>query len=516
MPYSPEHDEVKNPLRVGLRAKRIPDPCAVVIFGASGDLTMRKLVPALFALDALGELPSGFAVAGAASTPMSDDDFRAKMRDALDKFARKKPAAVEDGEALWKHFEAGLRYVAGDFSEASSFAQLKSVLEETDKARGTRGNRLFYCATPPAAFPVIVKQLRAAGLIEPPHGEKWTRIVLEKPFGRDLSSARALNQLVRENLDESQVFRIDHYLGKETVQNLLVLRFGNSIFEPIWNRNYVDHVEITAAEELGVERRGKYYDSAGVLRDMIQNHVLQLVNLTAMEPPVAFDADAVRDEKVKVLRAIRPIVGPDVGRQVVLGQYEAGAILGQDVPGYRDEPDVAKDSKTPTFVAAKILIDSWRWEGVPFYLRSGKRLPKRVTEIALQFKALPHSLFVRGQAQPNVLSIRVQPDEGITLRFAAKVPGESYRPRAVNMDFRYGATFGGEAPEAYERLLLDALRGDQTLFTRRDEVEQAWRLVGGILDATAETEPFGYEAGSWGPRQADELLEREGRHWRRL
>ena len=511
MPYSPEHDEVANPLRGGLRVRRIPDPCAVVIFGASGDLTARKLMPALHALDALGELPAQFSVVGAGGTQYTDAKFRELMKDAVTKHCRIKPDA-----SGWEPFEQGLRYVSGDFADPSGFQKLKAILDEQDKARGTRGNRLFYCATPPMAFPTIIRQLKAAGLTVPPFGDRWTRVVLEKPFGHDLQSARDLNKLVNEDLDESQVFRIDHYLGKETVQNLLVLRFANSLFEPLWNRNYVDHVEITAAEELGVERRGRYYDNAGIIRDMIQNHVLQLVNLTAMEPPVAFDADAVRDEKVKVLRAIRPIVGADVAKNVVVGQYAAGAVNGQDVPGYLDEADIAKGSKTPTFVAVELAIDNWRWEGVPFYLRSGKRLPKRATEIALVFKRLPHPLFAKGATMPNVLSIRVQPDEGISLRFSAKVPGESYRPRGVNMDFRYGQAFGDEAPEAYERLLLDALRGDQTLFTRRDEVEQAWRLVGGLLDETEKLEPRPYEAGTWGPREADELVERAGRHWRRL
>jgi len=343
--------------------------------------------------------------------------------------------------------------------------------------------------------------------------------VIEKPFGRDLASARALNRMVLEAMDERQVFRIDHYLGKETVQNLLVFRFGNTIFEPIWNRNYVDHVQITAAEELGIEGRGRYYEEAGILRDMIQNHVLQLVCLTAMEAPVAFDADAVRDEKVKVLRAISPIEGVDaVAQRVVLGQYTAGQIAGNDVPGYQEEKEVAKGSRTPTFAAIQLNIDSWRWDGVPFYLRSGKRLPKRVTEIAIQFRKLPHALFGEGAAAPNTLIVRVQPEEGIALRFSAKVPGERYRPRTVSMDFRYGAAFAAASPEAYERLLLDALRGDQTLFTRKDEVEAAWKLVDGILKTTEAPDappPHPYEAGTWGPPEADALLARDGRAWRR-
>ena len=510
MPYRPEHDEVANPLRKGLRAKRTPGPCAVVIFGASGDLTMRKLFPALFALEALGELPGGFAVVGCANTPMASEEWRAKMREALSKHGRVKPESTPDGEALWERFAAGVHYVSGDFSDPRCFEKLKTVLEEVDRARGTRGNRLFYCATPPSAFPALLEGLKSAGMIAPPYSDNTTSVVIEKPFGRDAPSARALNELVHTVLDESQVFRIDHYLGKETVQNLLVFRFGNAIFEPVWNRAYIDHVQITAAEELGVERRGRYYDSAGVLRDMIQNHVLQLVTLTAMEPPVAFDADAMRDEKVKVLRAVR------TNAEFVLGQYSAGAIGTSDVPAYRDEPDVAKDSRTETFAALKLYIDNWRWGGVPFYIRSGKRLPKRTTEIAVVFRPVAHALFGSSATQQNVLSVRVQPDEGISIRFNAKVPGESYRPRAVNMDFSYGAAFGGQAPEAYERLLLDALRGDQTLFTRSDEVQAAWRIVGDVLTSSAEKEPAPYESGSWGPREAHEMLARDGRRWRRL
>src|SRR5207253_2583385 len=365
----------------------------------------------------------------------------------------------------------------------------------------------------------LLRQLQKHRFIRPPQDAHFSRVVIEKPFGRDLPSARALNRLVLEVMDEKQVFRIDHYLGKETVQNLLAFRFGNTIFEPIWNRNYVDHVEITAAEELGIESRGRYYEEAGLLRDMIQNHVLQLVSLTAMEAPAAFDADAVRDEKVKVLRTISPLEGPEaVAQRVVLGQYTAGQIFGNDVPGYEDEKDVAKGSRTPTFAAIKLNVDSWRWDGVPFYLRSGKRLPKRLTEIAIQFRKLPHALFGEGAAAPNTLIVRVQPEEGMTLRFSAKVPGERYRPRTVSMDFRYGSAFAAASPEAYERLLLDALRSDQTLFTRRDEVEAAWKLVGGILQVTESAEsppPFAYEAGTWGPREADALLARDGRVWRR-
>ncbi len=516
MPYLPEHDEVPNPLSAGLRAATTPEPCAVVVFGASGDLAHRKLMPAFYNLALGGHLPGAFGVVGVAITDFDDNKFRAEMREAVGKFSRIKPVQEE----VWQDFADGMRYVNGGFDDPATFQKLKAKLEELDHTRATRGNRLFYCATPPSTFAMILKGLKDAGLIYPPNHPCYSRIVVEKPFGHDLASARALNKMVLEVLDEKQVFRIDHYLGKETVQNLMVLRFANSIWEPLWNNKYVDHVEITAGEELGIEARGKYYEEAGILRDMIQNHVLQLVTLTAMEPPVAFDADAVRDEKLKVLRAIRPIIGPDeVAQSVVVGQYTAGSIFGADVAGYRQEANVAADSRTPTYVALKLLINNWRWDGVPFYVRSGKRLPKRATEIAVHFKPLPHSLFGAGATQPNVLVVRVQPEEGIALRFSAKVPGERYRPRTVSMDFRYGTAFGSASPEAYERLLLDAMRGDQTLFTRKDEVEAAWKLVDQILRVIESPEAprlCEYEAGSWGPSEADQLLSLDGRAWRRL
>ena len=516
MPYAPEHDEVPNPLRQGLRAESAPEPCAVVVFGASGDLAHRKLLPALYNLALSAHLPAAFGLVGVSKSEFSDARYQADMREAVGKYSRVKPI----DEEVWRDFAAGLRYVSGSFDDDSTFQRLAATLEEVDRVRATRGNRLFYFATPPSTYPTLLRQLKKHQLINPVGDPRFTRVVIEKPFGRDLASARALNRLVLEVMDEKQVFRIDHYLGKETVQNLLVFRFGNTIFEPIWNRNYVDHVEITAAEELGIENRGRYYEEAGILRDMIQNHVLQLVCLTAMEAPVAFDADAVRDEKIKVLRALEPIEGAEaVGQRVVVGQYTAGQIAGADVPGYQQEKDVSPGSRTPTFVALKLQVDNWRWSDVPFYLRSGKRMPKRATEIAITFRRLPHALFGEGAGTTNVLIIRVQPEEGIALRFAAKVPGERYRPRTVSMDFRYGAAFGGSTPEAYERLLLDALRGDQTLFTRKDEVEAAWKLVGGILQVTEASDfppPAPYEAGTWGPPEADALLARDGRAWRRL
>ena len=516
MPYAPEHDEVPNPLRPGLRAETAPEPCIVVIFGASGDLAHRKLVPALYNLAASAHLPAAFGIVGVSKSEYSHGEFAKDMREAVGKFSRTKPI----DEELWQDFGAGLRYCAGSFDDPQTFVKLKAQLEELDKTRATRGNRLYYFATPPSTFPTLLKQLKAAGLINSPLDPASTRIVIEKPFGRDIASARALNRLVHETCDEKQVFRIDHYLGKETVQNLLVFRFGNSIFEPVWNRRYVDHVEITAGEELGIEARGKYYEEAGILRDMIQNHVLQLVCLSAMEPPVAFDADAVRDEKIKVLRAVEIFETPEqVQKNVVLGQYRPGSLAGADVQGYQQEKDVAQGSRTPTFVALRLNIRSWRWDGVPFYIRSGKRMPKRATEIAVFFKSLPHSLFGASRTLPNVLIIRVQPQEGIALRFSAKVPGERYRPRSVSMDFRYGSAFGAASPEAYERLLLDAMRGDQTLFTRKDEVEAAWKIVGSILKVTESSEfpaPCPYPAGTWGPPEADALLTDDGRAWRRL
>src|SRR6266478_1829771 len=515
MPYAPEHDEIPNPLRPGLRADSAPEPCAVVIFGASGDLAHRKLVPALYNLAVGAHLPAAFGIVGVSKSAYSHDEFAQDMREAVGRFSRTRPVDQE----IWQDFAAGIRYVAGSFDDPGTFARLRAQLEELDRTRSTRSNRLYYFATPPSTFPTLLKQLKAAGMINSPFDTRFTRVVIEKPFGRDLPSARALNRLVLETCDERQVFRIDHYLGKETVQNLLVFRFANSIFEPIWNRRYVDQVQITAGEELGIEGRGRYYEEAGILRDMIQNHVLQLVCLTAMEAPVAFDADSVRDEKVKVLRALAPIEGPEaVAQRVVLGQYTAGQIAGNDVPGYQEEKDVAKGSRTPTFAAIQLNVDNWRWDGVPFYLRSGKRLPKRMTEIAIQFRKLPHALFGEGASAPNTMVSRVQPEEGIALRFSAKVPGERYRPRTVSMDFRYGSAFAAASPEAYERLLMDALRGDQTLFTRKDEVESAWQLVDGILrvvEAPDAPAPYPYEAGTWGPKEAHELLARGGRAWRR-
>jgi glucose-6-phosphate 1-dehydrogenase len=503
-----------NPLRVGLEAERAPDPCVVVIFGASGDLTRRKLLPALHALALEHRLPAGFTVLGVARRPLTDAAFRSEMRDAVTRHGRTgAPDAAE-----WESFAAGLFYERlGDYADERAYGKLAERLAALDRERGTRGSYLFYLATPPSAFPVIVTRLGAAGLARPPAGA-WRRLVLEKPIGHDLASARALNEVVAGAFAESQVFRIDHYLGKETVQNILVFRFANEIFEPVWSRGHVDHVQITVAEALGVEERGAYYEEAGALRDMVQNHLLQLLCLVAMEPPVTFAGDHVRDEKTKVLRAVVPIPEAEVDRVAVRAQYDRGAILGQPVPGYHEEPGVAPGSTTETYAALRLELGNWRWAGVPFYLRSGKRLAKRVSEIAIQFRHPPH-LVLGARARdlpPNSLVLRIQPDEGIALRFGAKLPVQDFELRPVTMDFRYGTSFGIAPPEAYERLLLDAMRGDGTLFARADWVEAAWEVLAPIQAAWARSPGKlpRYEAGSWGPREADELLEREDRRWR--
>jgi glucose-6-phosphate 1-dehydrogenase len=509
-----------NPLRRGLLEDRTGDACAVVIFGASGDLTRRKLMPALYNLAVSRSLPSGFAVVGVARRPKPGDAFRKEMRDGVSSFSRRKPV----DEAVWADFERGVSYVQGAFDDPKTYTDLKAHLAQLDAERGTRGNALYYLAVPPSEFGVIVQNLRDAGLVASPaasrEGGPWTRVVIEKPFGHDLGSARVLNDTIASAFDESQVFRIDHYLGKETVQNLLVFRFANSLFEPIWNREHVDHVQITVAEDIGVEGRGKFYEETGVTKDIVENHLMQLLCLTAMEPPISLAADAVRDEKVKVLRSLRPMERSLVQENVVRGQYGRGFVRGDEVPGYREEPDVAKDSRIDTFLAMRVFVDNWRWGGVPFYVRAGKRLARRVTEIAIQFKKVPHTLFRApdGGISPNVLAMRIQPDEGIALRFTTKEPGQHTILRDVAMDFRYGTAFGSNTPEAYERLLLDAMRGEATLFTRRDEVEGQWEYIDRVFEAwraEANAPPPVYHAGSWGPDQADDLIARDGRRWRK-
>jgi glucose-6-phosphate 1-dehydrogenase len=509
-----------NPLRRGLVEDRTSDACAVVIFGASGDLTRRKLMPALYNLAWARALPGGFAVVGVARREKTDESFRAEMKEAVASFSRRKPI----DPAVWADFERGVSYVRGPANEPATYESLRQHLDRIDTERGTRQSRLFYLAVPPAEFGPIVEGLRAANLVISPAKEKssgtWTRVVFEKPFGHDLESARALNAEVAAAFDESQVFRIDHYLGKETVQNLLVFRFANSLFEPVWGREHVDHVQITVAEDIGVEGRGRFYEQTGVTRDIVENHAMQLLCLTAMEPPVSLAADAVRDEKVKVLRSLRPMERSEVSRSVVRGQYARGVVRGEDAPAYREEPDVSPESRVETYVAMKCFVDNWRWSGVPFYVRAGKRLARRVTEIAVAFNEIPHTLFhtLDGGITANTLTVRIQPDEGISLRFISKEPGQQTILRDVAMDFRYGAAFGSNTPEAYERLLLDAMRGEATLFTRRDEVEAQWAYMDHVLGAWAadgNPPPPMYPAGSWGPEQADDLLARDGRRWRK-
>jgi glucose-6-phosphate 1-dehydrogenase len=488
----------------------------MIIFGATGDLTHRKLLPALYNLALEHPLPAGFSVVGFARRAYSDEQFRQQALESINAFSRQKPVNPQ----VWESFASGMYYLESNFHEPTGYEKLVTLLNRIDHERGTGGNRIFYLSTPPSQYSEIIQNLGVAGLNKNRKG--WTRIIIEKPFGHDLASARELNRQVGKVFKEEQVYRIDHYLGKETVQNILVFRLANGIFEPVWNRRYVDHIQITVAENLGLEGRGGYYEEAGAIRDMVQNHMLQLLALVAMEPPIAFDANAVRDEKVKVLHALQPLAGRDVIHNTVRAQYGPGWVGGRQVLGYLEENGVSPNSVTETYVALKTHVDNWRWAGVPFYLRTGKHLPKRVTEVAIQFKLAPLMLFKRsdaqGQVEPNVLTLRIQPDEGISLKFGAKVPGTDMQIRSVNMDFFYGSSFVREQPEAYERLLLDCMLGDSTLFTRRDEVEAAWTFVQGILDAWEE-EPrelvLNYDSGTWGPQFADEFIWRDGRRWRR-
>ena len=503
----------ENPLIEGL--ERLPvHPAALVIFGATGDLAHRKLLPAIYNLAHDGALPERFEVVGIARSTHSDDEFRQLARESIERFSRRKP----DPDVL-AGLLAEMRYLPGGFDDDGVYKEIDGVLREFDERTGQILNRIFYLATAPQFFPVIAEKLGDAGLQECENAE--TRIVIEKPFGYDLASARELNAEILQVFTEPQIFRIDHYLGKETVQNLLAFRFANTLFEPVWNRNFVDHVEITAAEDIGIEGRADYYDHAGALRDLVQNHMLQLLSLVTMEPPMSFDANRVRDEKVKVLEAIVPPRVEDVPSMAIRAQYGPGVVGGKRVPGYREEEGIPSDSRTETYAALRLHVSNWRWAGVPFYLRTGKRLARKVTEIVVTLKPVPHVPFQsQGSVgvQQNQIVLTVQPDEGVSVSVGAKIPGSTLRIRPVFMEFRYGTSFLSESPEAYERLILDAMRGDATLFTRNDEIEALWAIVDPILSAwqadTASPIPQ-YPAGSSGPPEADGLLE-DGRKWRRL
>src|SRR5947209_2306217 len=496
----------RNPLLEGLQVRATPDPCVLVIFGASGDLTTKKLFPALYSLELRRLLPEHFAVLGVARSEESEDAFRERMKEAVKKHGRD-PFREES----WDRLAEGMAYVATDFADESGGDEVAQRLEELDEKRKTGGNRVYYLAIPPSVFPVVV-----AALGKRRSTSGWTRLIIEKPFGHDLASAHELTRVIQEHFSEPEVFRIDHYLGKETVQNMLALRFANGIFEPIWNRQFIDHVQITVAESIGIEGRAGYYEQAGAIRDIFQNHLLQLAAITAMEPPIDFTADSVRNEKVKVLKSLHT-PGP---KHVVRGQYGAGFVEGEEVRGYREEEGVAPGSMTETFVAAKLYVDNWRWADTPFYVRMGKRLARRETTIAIQFKRAPHPPFEDGAAEglrPNVLLIHIQPDEGVSLAIGAKVPGQGMTIRTVHMDFLYGGAFREGLPDAYDRLILDAMLGGATLFTRSDETEEQWALVDAIVGLWKRDKPSfpNYAAGTWGPATSDELLHRDNRSWRR-
>jgi glucose-6-phosphate 1-dehydrogenase len=498
-----------------------PQPVTIVIFGGGGDLAHRKLLPALYNLHLDRLLPPRIAIVGVGRSAMTDDAYRAFARDGVARFSRR---PLDD--RAWETFASSIFFASASIDDERAFAPLGSRLDIIEHERGLTGNRIYYLAVPPSLFAPTVKQLERARFIARPSAAGaepggFARLIVEKPIGHDLESARAINDAIAEAFDERQIYRIDHYLGKETVQNILVLRFANSIFEPLMNQKYVDHVQITVAEDEGVGTRAGYYDQAGALRDMVQNHILQLLALVGLEPPRSLEADVIRDEKLEVLLSLRPIDAEAVDANVVRAQYASGFVMGKPVKGYREEPNVRPDSRTETFVAMQVFIDNWRWAGVPFFLRTGKRLPKRASEISIHLKAVPPILFnsdPAGRLDPNVLSIRIQPDEGFALGISSKIPGPRLSVYPVTMDFHYGSTFGGTSPEAYERLLLDVIVGDQTLFMRRDQVETAWRWVMPILErwADAPTPVPQYAAGEWGPSEADRLIEAAGRQWHPL
>ncbi|MCC6590361.1 MAG: glucose-6-phosphate dehydrogenase [Bryobacterales bacterium] len=506
-----------NPFHDPVRFERRVPPCTLVIFGANGDLTKRKLVPALFRLAYDRRLPAGLSVIGNSRTAMSDDDFREKMRESTQKFLEDTPF----DENLWRDFAAGLFYVAGDMNDPACYNAIRAKLGELETSRQTGGNALFYLSTQPSHYAAAIAGIGAAGMAQAEDG-RWRRIIVEKPFGHDLDSARELEQEIHKVFREDDVYRIDHYLGKETVQNILAFRFANGIFEPLWNRRYVNHVQITAAESIGVEGRGSYYQEAGALRDMIQNHLLQVMATVTMEPPAVFEPTAVRNERAKLLQSIHIMKPDEVEANTVPGQYGEGRVGGQTLPGFRQEEGVSADAQTDTYAAITFFVDNWRWAGVPFYVRSGKRLAKRVTDIAIQFNTAPHAIFSSQSADtapfagPNLLVLRVQPEEGISLRFLSKLPGSGMKLRPVSMDFKYGSSFGVRSPAAYETLLLDALTGDATLYTRQDMVEASWQAVQPILNVW-QNRKFdfpNYAAGSWGPKASDDMLARRGHVWR--
>lgn len=505
-----------NPLSEMNRTTKIAESCILVIFGATGDLTARKLIPALYNLAKDGQLPTHFACVGFARRPKTHEEFRKEMEEAIKQFSRSKPMDQD----LWNRFREQLFYHQSEFDHDEGYEELNRFLQKLDSQMGTKGNRVFYLSVQPSFFPDIVKKLNEHHLIYPPHAkEKWSRIIIEKPFGRDLESAKQLQTDLVKHLDESQIYRIDHYLGKETVQNLLVFRFGNPIFEAVWNNQFIDNVQITVGEEIGIGTRGRFWEEAGMLRDIVQNHMMQLLSLVAMEPPINLQADSVRGEKVKIIEAIRQVPLSSMDQVVVRGQYGPGFINGEPVIGYRQEANVNPQSNVETYLALQLFIDSWRWNGVPFYLRAGKRMPKRVTEIAITFKKAPGYLFDTGGAKTdsNVLVIRIQPDEGISLKINCKVPSLNTVIQPVKMDFRYGSYFGAAPPEAYERLICDCMAGDNTLFARNDEVIMSWKLLTPILEHWEANPPVdfpNYSSGTWGPEKAEEMLKRQGRKWR--